>query len=430
MLATVFYDVKLYGRVARRGVNVRRMRAKQAGVSAVVLASVVLSSLAVACHASSEGTSAPSTIDVAGGVDPENAGPLAPWLSDARVVVAGPDDTSLDCRTAICRHNENTDLTTWNGALWFVHRTSNSQVLGPNSALHVYKSTDDGATFTRTARIPAPPDRDVRDPHFYVVGNRLFVKALTRLPVLSARDSNVDTVTVEMHSDDGVAWSSFAPIAASKQSFWRIKEHAGTYFSASYADGDASVTLFTSADGASWTKGASIFDVAKDGPLETELTFMPSGKLLALVRVDGTDAEMMGDEGRLRTIACWADPPTYSKFTCPQEILGERFDGPVSFFVGSRVFVIARKHLQGTGRKRMSLFELGGNLEGGPLTVKDWGNFPSAGDTSYAGVVMKADGRALVSWYSGQLAKDEPWILGMIDPTNIWQGEIDFSKLQ
>lgn len=382
-----------------------------------------------ACKSSGGAAPPPTVADAGDGIEPEDAGALAPWLTSARVAVAGPDDTSLDCRTVICRHNENTDLVTWKGAIWFIHRTSNSQVLGPNSALHVYRSADDGATFTETARIPAPVDRDIRDPHFYVVGSTLHVKALARLPVISVRDSNVDTLAMEMHSDDGAAWSALTPMGPAGQSFWRIREHGGTYFTASYEDGDKAITLFTSTDGVAWTKGAVVYDKSEDTPLETELVFMPSGKLLALVRMDGTEAELLGDEGRLRTKVCWADPPSYLAFTCPQDITGQRLDGPLAFFVGPRLFVVARKHLQGTGKKRTSLFELTGTLEGGPLSIKDWGDFPSAGDTSYAGVAMKADGRALVSWYSGQLAKDEVWLLGMIEPTNIWQGVIDFTKL-
>jgi hypothetical protein len=359
---------------------------------------------------------------------PEDAGPLPAWLTSAKVVVSAPDDPSLDCRSVICRHNENTDLVTYKGALWFIHRTARSQVLGPNSALHIYRSRDEGASFVETARIEAPLDRDLRDPHFYVVGDRLHVKALTRLPVLSERDSNVETIAVETHSDDGVAWSPLTPIGPARESFWRIKEHAGTYFTASYADGDQYVTLFTSTDGLTWTKGALVYGVSADGPLETELVFMPSGKLLALVRMDGNKDELLGDQGRLRTKVCWADAP-YASFTCPDELVGQRLDGPLAFFVGPRLFVIARKHLQGTGHKRTSLFELTGTLEGGPLAIKEWGELPSAGDTSYAGVAFRSDGKALVSWYSGRLAQDEVWLLGMIGVTNIWHGVIDFTKL-
>ena len=100
----------------------------------------------------------------------------------------------------------------WKGAIWLVHRTANSQVLGPNCALHVWRTADGGGSFQHQASILAPTDRDLRDPHFYAVGGELFIKALTRLPVTSARDSDVDTVAVATHSPDGVSWTALAPI--------------------------------------------------------------------------------------------------------------------------------------------------------------------------------------------------------------------------
>ena len=390
----------------------------------IALAAVVVCG---ACH-----TTDASPGDDAGSNELANqdAGALPPWLTSVKVLAAGPIDTTLDCRTTLCRHSEDTDLITWNGATWLVYRTANSQVLGPNSSLLVFRSTDEGVTFAQTARIPAPIDRDIRDPHFYVVGNQLHLKALTRLPVpLGQGDASAATISMGMHSADGVTWSALAPMGPVTQSFWRIKEHGGTYFSAAYDDSDATVTLFTSKDGETWAPGPIVYAKAEDTPGETELVFMPSGALLALVRMDGLPAELLGDSGRLRTKVCWAQPPAYDAFTCPQDLDGQRLDGPVAFFVGARVFVVARKHLQGTGRKRTSLFELGGTLDGGPLTVKEWGELPSAGDTAYAGVAMKADGRAFVTWYSGELARDDTWLFGMIAPTQIWEGIVDFSKL-
>jgi hypothetical protein len=186
--------------------------------------------------------------------------------------------------------------------------------------------------------------------------------------------------------------------------------------------------LFSSADGKAWTKGSVIYDVSADTPLETELTFMPSGKLLALVRIDGTDDELLGDVGRLRTKICWSDPP-YSSFSCPDELDGERLDGPISFFVGSRLLLVARRHIQGLGKKRTALYEIGGDLEGGPLTLANRGDFPSAGDTAYAGAVELSDGRVLVSYYSGDLEKDEGWIFGILDITDIWRAVIDPKRL-
>ena len=85
--------------------------------------------------------------------DPHPA--LPAWMDDAHVFVSGHDlEEVQDCRNLICRHNENVDMIKWNGAYWLVHRTARSQVLGPNSALHVYRS-DDGKSYSPYAIMPA-----------------------------------------------------------------------------------------------------------------------------------------------------------------------------------------------------------------------------------------------------------------------------------
>lgn len=259
---------------------------------------------------------------------------------------------------------------------------------------------------------------------------RLAFKALVRTETISSRDSHVDTITVESISDDGGhTWSALTPIAPPTWSFWRVREHAGVYYSAAYEDGDLSVRLFSSTDGESWTMGPQIYGVAADTPLETEIVFMPSGRMLALVRVDGSDAELLGNVGRLRTIVCWANAP-YDTFDCPQVLDGVRFDGPVAFFHGGRLFVIARKHfIEREDRKRMTLYELGGTLEGGPLTVIDHGDFPSAGDTAYAGAADIDADHVAVTWYSSDVAQDSPWALAIFNATDIRAATIDFTRI-
>jgi hypothetical protein len=388
-----------------------------------------------ACSQNDGTIAAPPDAAADAGDDGAAPPPLPFFMPTASVFVDGHtfDDFARDCRTVMCRHNENTDMIAWHGALWLVHRTALSQTLGPDSALHVYQSTDDGASFQETARIEAPSDRDIRDPCFYVVGDKLFIKALTRLrppPDESNRDTGVDTVAVGMSSPDGVTWTPQQPIGPHGWSFWRVKQNAGVYYTAAYQDGDQSVVLYTSTDGLTWTAGPLVYGITADTPLETELQFMPNGKLLALVRTDGTDDELLGDQGRLRTQICWSDPP-YTKFDCPAWFDGQRLDGPVSFMWKGRLFVVARKHLQGTGRKRTSLFEITGDFDhGGWLSIGEWGELPSAGDTSYAGVVMTDDTHALVSWYAGDLQQDQAWVLAMFNLTSIWLGTIDLSTLQ
>ncbi|MGZ5966618.1 MAG: sialidase family protein, partial [Polyangiales bacterium] len=350
------------------------------------------------------------------------------FVTEAKVLVSGHDVTNQDCRTGICRHNENTDLFVWNGATYLVHRTAQSQVLGPNSSLWIYRTTDAGKSWETLKTIPAPttplgPDdkadkgRDLRDPHFYVVGDTLFIKALTRLPVTSSRDSGVDTIAVYTTSKDGKTWTDLKQLGPVGQSFWRIKKAPdGTLYTAAYQDGDAAVTLFSSKNGVDWTKGAVVYDVFADSPLETELEFMPKGKMLAIVRTDGDEkkAEYLDPAApgaNQSTRICWASPP-FDKFDCPQALQKARLDGPVTFWWKNRLFVVARKHLVDI-KKRTALFELTGDFDGGALTLKEWGELPSAGDTAYAGVAPVDDTKWLTTWYSSDVEDDANWLVGM-----------------
>ncbi len=351
--------------------------------------------------------------------------PVPPWLSRANILVPGEGVANLSCRGAICPHNENTDLIRWKETIYLVHRTAQSQILGPNSSLWVYRSIDEGRTFVPVSIIQAPSDRDLRDPHFYVVGNDLYMKALTRLPVTSARDSFVDTISVAFKTTDGQQWTSMGSIGPRGWSYWRIVDKGGLFYSAAYEDGDKSVVLYYSQNGLTWTSGPQIYGVSEDTPLETELVFV-GDRMLALVRMDGKDNELLGDEGRLRTKVCWSDAP-YVTFTCPSELTGQRLDGPLAFYIDTRLFMVARKHLQGSGRKRTALFELGG-LDS-TVTIKELGELPSAGDTAYAGVARLEDGRRILSWYSSDLVRDEAWGSAILGACDIWTAVFDPKQL-
>jgi hypothetical protein len=206
-------------------------------------------------------------------------------------------------------------------------------------------------------------------------------------------------------------------------------QRKGVYYSAAYEDGDLQVKLFRSTDGEHWTEGAQIYGVSEDTPLETELIFMPSGRMLGLVRMDGTNEDLLGFQGRLRTKVCWADPP-YDAFDCPQELNGVRLDGAKAFFWKHRLFVVARKDILGPGiRKRTALYEITGHLDGGPIGIVELGELPSAGDTAYAGTVGIGRGRFLVSWYSSDIALDPNWVVGLISRSDIWLASLDLKRL-
>lgn len=92
--------------------------------------------------------------------------------------------------------------------------------------------------------------------------------------------------------------------------------------------------------------------------------------------------------------------------------------------------MIARKHLRGEGvRKRTALYEITGNLEGGPIGIVEHGVLPSAGDTSYAGIVRLRGPRFLATWYSSPPAQNPSWFEGFGGRTDIWQARLDLSRL-
>jgi hypothetical protein len=119
--------------------------------------------------------------------------------------------------------------------------------------------------------------------------------------------------------------------------------------------------------------------------------------------------------------------------TAGSHLLGpaSALDGPVAFRWNRRLFVIARKHLRGAGiRKRTALYEITGDLEGGPTGIVEHGELPSAGDTSYAGVARIRGSRFGTTWYSSPPAEDPSWLAGFGGRTDIWKAELDLSRLR
>ena len=114
----------------------------------LVLSIAITAAAALGCSSSDETvnpvTTSASSSGAGGSAGGTGAGgfiePLPPWVIDPVIQVSGEDNqVNRDCRTGICRHNENTDMTLWKGSIWLVHRTAFTQILGPNSALHTLR---------------------------------------------------------------------------------------------------------------------------------------------------------------------------------------------------------------------------------------------------------------------------------------------------
>ena len=110
-----------------------------------------------------------------------------------------------------------------------------------------------------------------------------------------------------------------------------------------------------------------------------------------------------------------------------------RLDGPYLFSYRDRVYAAGR-YEPGYGgllaqmgsilnRKRTALFLVEENR------LVRLSDLPSAGDTSYEGLVMRGD-EATISYYTSDITRDWPWIMGMVGPSEIRMAEVNLPSLE
>ena len=56
-------------------------------------------------------------------------------------------------------------------------------------------------------------------------------------------------------------------------------------------------------------------------------------------------------------------------------------------------------------------------------------DLPSAGDTSYPGVVI-VDGYVYICYYTSNIKRDYPWVIGMFAPSDIMMAKISVKSLE
>ncbi len=74
-------------------------------------------------------------------------------------------------------------------------------------------------------------------------------------------------------------------------------------------------------------------------------------------------------------------------------------------------------------RKRTSLFRV---KPEGLIYLTD---LPSAGDTTYAGIVQRGD-ELLVDYYTSDISRDWFWLMGMISPSEIRMARVNLPALE
>jgi hypothetical protein len=320
------------------------------------------------------------------------------------------------------KHNSNTDLVFFKDAFWLIHASAPWHFASETTRLVLHKSMD-ARTWEKVAEF-ANPGEDIRDPKLAVIGGRLILYALKNTSFEAE-----PYLTAAATSDDGIIWTEFVDMKPDGWLFWRPETADGgkTWYVPAYWHEHGKSALLTSTDGIGWQVSAIIY--SGDVNDETAIVFLPDGRMLATGRLE-VSGYYFGDN-RGNTLIATAEPPfmtwSYNHSTVT------RLDGPALFAYNGRVYAVGRYQpgnkpvLFETGsilaKKRTSLFLVEQNRL---VWLSD---LPSAGDTSYAGVVVRGD-EAYVSYYTSSIKRDYPWIIGMLSKSDIMIAKIDLKKLE
>lgn len=334
-------------------------------------------------------------------------------------------DPSLDLTTwdAVSDglHNSNTDMIFWRDHFYLVHAASPFH-LGSKRCRLVVRRSRDARTWETIATLNIPGE-DIRDPKFAAIGGRLFLYAL---PNHGLRAMPYGTVYAT--SDDGVHWSAFEKIDHPGWLFWRPKTNDGVdWYVGAYWHRHGKSILLKSTDGIDWSVVSEIY--RGEGNDETDIEFLPDGRLLATARLEVTPDNPWGNPNASTLIATASPPYTEWRYAKSQVT---RLDGPALFRHDGRIFAVARYQPGPRGRytklgsvysrKRTSLFLVEENR------LVYLSDLPSAGDTSYAGIVLR-DGYLYASYYTSNIGRDYPWIVGMLVRSDIRMARVGLESL-
>ena len=319
-------------------------------------------------------------------------------------------------------HNSNTDMIFWRDQFYLVHASSPFHFASDQSKLHVLRSSD-AHQWQELAQFD-PPGEDIRDPKFTIIHDRLFLYALKNTDFTAE-----PYMTVYSVSEDGQNWSDFQIVEPQGWLFWRPKTADNqTWYVPAYWHEHGQSILLRSVDGIQWEKVSQIY--IGDRNDETAIEFLTDGRMIATGRLEFSDIYFGHPEGS--TLIATSDPP-YSDWTVATRSKITRLDGPALFSYNDQVYAVGRYQPVVSGpfewmgsiftRKRTSLFLV---REDGLVYLSD---LPSAGDTSYAGVVVQGD-TLYTCYYTNDTRRDYTWILGMISPSSIPIVQVDLASLE
>ncbi len=287
-------------------------------------------------------------------------------------------------------HNAFTDMCRFGDRLYLTFRSCPDGHMLFTSSRIVVMSSSDGRDWNQVHAFSVA-NRDVRDPHFLVFKDKLFVYT----GAWWVTPGNAEERDVNDHlgfcawSEDGATWRGPRMLdGAHGHYIWRAAANDGTAYLNGRRIRNFDVLarrdeppewmeswLLHSADGFAWTPLSLIQPAHGD---ETALLFGEDDNLLAVARAGGRPAQI-----------CRSGPP-YTDWT--RIDLDRHIGGPLLARWGEQILVGGRKHTD--DGPVTALYELVGT------ELEEIAVLPSGGDNSYPGFVELGPDRALLSYYS------------------------------
>jgi hypothetical protein len=290
-------------------------------------------------------------------------------------------------------HNAFTDLCKFNGQYYLAFRSCpDGHMLFTSSSLIVLTSKD-GKDWEQVHQFSVP-NRDVRDAHFLVFKDKLFVYTGTWYCESPNPDSNLRDINQHLGycawSTDGEKWTSPVMLEGTYGHYiWRAASHGDKAYLCGRRkhefremprnDESRRITesvMLESDDGIIWKKAGLFQEETGD---ETAFLFEPDGSVLAIARRGRDNAEVCRSK------------PAYQDWDRTE--LDRYIGGPMVIKWHGHYLVGGRKMIN-EGPRTTVLYWLTDNK------IIECAEFPSGGDNSYPGFVELSKNRALVSYYS------------------------------
>ncbi len=270
-------------------------------------------------------------------------------------------------------HNAFTDLIAWQGALWCVFREAQAHV-SPDGAFRVLRSTDHGDNWHSIALVKHP-QADLRDPKFscHPDGRLLLLGA----GVLHDK-SHGSHQSYVWSSDEGITWSEALPVGEPNDWLWRLTWHGQQAYALAYYVGRPSVSRLYLGDSTLHFKPHQ--DIYQGSYAnENSLLFQQDNTALCLLRRD-PDVGLLG-----------RSTPPYTDWHW--QALTARIGGPEWVQLADNRLLACVRLYDTTIRTSLCWID----CHSGKLT--EYQTLPSAGDCSYAGMVLQ-DAQLFISYYS------------------------------